>query len=51
MFSYDLGLNLFFKGHDSKLSFAYQNRPIYNQAKELASRKGAFIVQYQLQIN
>ena len=51
MFSYDLGLNLFFKGHDSKLSFAYQNRPIYNQAKELASRKGAFIIQYQLQIN
>ncbi|MDO4880403.1 MAG: porin [Capnocytophaga sp.] len=51
MLAYDLGLNIFFKGHDNKLSLSYQNRPIYNQTKKVDSRKGAFIIQYQIQIN
>ena len=51
MVAYDLGANIFFKGHSNKLSFCYQNRPIYNQQKEVAMRKGAFIVQYHIVLN
>lgn len=50
MIAYELGANLFFKGHSNKLSFCYQNRPIYNQQKEVSSRKGAFIIQYHIQL-
>jgi len=51
MVAYDLGANIFFKGHSNKLSFCYQNRPIYNQQKKVAMRKGAFIVQYHIVLN
>ena len=51
MLAYDLGVNVFFKGHSNKLSLCYQNRPIFNQQKEVTMRKGAFIVQYHIQLN
>lgn len=55
MVVYDLGVNFFFKGHSNKLSFNYQNRPIYtanseNQLK-VSQRKGQFVLQYQITIN
>ena len=51
MIAYDLGVNVFFKGHSNKLSFCYQNRPVYNLQKEVDSRKGAFILQYHIVLN
>ena len=51
MVTYDLGVNVFFKGHSNKLSFCYQNRPVYNLQKEVDSRKGAFILQYHIVLN
>ena len=51
MLAYDLGVNIFFKGHSNKLSFCYQNRPVYNLQKEVAMRKGAFILQYHIALN
>ena len=51
MVAYDLGVNVFFKGHSNKLSFCYQNRPVYNLQKEVDSRKGAFILQYHIVLN
>lgn len=54
MIVYDLGLNIFFKGHSNKLSLGYQNRPIYqsiNNALKVDERKGMFVLQYQIEIN
>ena len=51
MIAYDLGVNLFLKGHSNKLSLCYQNRPVYNLQKEVDSRKGVFIVQYHIVLN
>lgn len=48
---YDLGVNVFFKGHDQKLTLSYQNRPIFNKNTEVSSRKGMVILQYQIEIN
>ena len=50
---FDLGVNWLIKGHNSKISFDYQNRPYFAQAtltetpKE-TTRKGMFVLQYQL---
>ena len=51
MVTYDLGVNVFFKGHSNKLSFCYQNRPVYNLQKEVDSRRGDFILQYHIVLN
>lgn len=55
MVVYDLGVNLFFKGHSNKLTLNYQNRPVYlaNTLGELKvdERKGQIVVQYQIEIN
>lgn len=48
---YDLGVNVFFKGHDQKLTLSYQNRPIFDMNKEVTSRKGMVVLQYQIEIN
>lgn len=48
---YDFGLNLFFKGHDRKLSFSYQSRPIFSPEKVFSSRKGMWVLQYQIEVN
>lgn len=48
---YDAGLNIFMDGHHSKLSAAYQNRPVFNATtKTINDRKGSLILQYQIGI-
>jgi hypothetical protein len=56
---YDLGLNWLMNGHKSKLSFDYQNRPVYNNIPVadpsgvkpgVSGRRGCFILQYQIYI-
>ena len=54
MIVYDLGVNCYFKGHNNKLTFGYQNRPVYqyiNNQLKVDERKGMFIMQYQIEIN
>lgn len=52
MLLFDVGVNYFMNGHNSKVSFNYQNRPVYMQ--DLLSkvnetgRKGMFVLQYQI---
>ena len=53
---WDLGVNWLLKGHTSKLSFAYQNRPVYEVQTPgadavLISHKGGFLLQYQVFLN
>lgn len=53
---YDLGVNIFFKGHANKLSLNYQSRPIYyyqgySSKPEVKDRKGQLVLQYQITIN
>jgi hypothetical protein len=53
---WDVGVNWLLKGHTSKLTFAYQNRPIYqvmagSQLAEAIERKGSFLLQYQVFLN
>lgn len=52
MLIFDLGLNWLIKGHNSKLSLDYQNRPTYqlNSNGEVStdSRKNCVILQYQI---
>lgn len=54
MLIYNLGLNWLIKGHQSKLSLDYQNRPTYfvdpsNTVKQ-GSRKSCVVLQYQIYI-
>lgn len=47
----DVGINWFIKGHSSKISLDYQNRPVYEQqGGELVktSNKGQVVLQYQI---
>src|SRR5260221_958252 len=48
---FNVGVNWFIKGNMSKLSFDYQNRPVYslfgNNLIRNSSRKGQFVLQYQ----
>lgn len=52
----DAGINIFFDGHNSKLTFGIQNRPVfYTDLKESGSinekfRKNMLIIQYQIKI-
>jgi len=53
---WDAGVNWLLKGHTSKLTFAYQSRPVYqvmpgNLLAEAIDRKGSFLVQYQVFLN
>ncbi len=54
MLMFDIGFNWLIKGHNSKLSFDYQNRPtFYNDTSgnvQEGSRKSCFIIQYQINI-
>ncbi len=55
MFMYELGFNWFTNGtHNSKVSFMYQDRPIFNSDGfgnlNQISRKGMFVLQYQVMI-
>lgn len=55
MIVYDLGINLFIKGHDNKLSLGYQNRPIFGENSNadlvVQERKGLLVLQYQIEVN
>lgn len=52
MIYYDMGVNFLLSGHNSKLTLAYQNRPVFtiNPATEyrVTERKSAVVMQYQL---
>lgn len=48
---YDAGINVLLSGHISKLTLAYQDRPVFNSAGDGISRKGAVIAQYQVFFN
>jgi hypothetical protein len=53
---WDLGVNWLLKGHTSKLTFAYQNRPVYEVQTPgadaaLTGHKGSFLLQYQVYLN
>jgi len=53
---WELGSSWLLKGHTSKLTFAYQSRPVYETqtvgAKAIQTdRKGSFVVQYQVFLN
>jgi hypothetical protein len=50
---FDIGFNYFIKGHGSKLSLDYQNRPVFKSvAGELVkdSNRGQVVLQYQISI-
>ena len=47
---YDIGVNWLIKGHKSKISFDYQSRPVYNTDLKVETRRGAYILQYQVSI-
>jgi hypothetical protein len=53
---WDGGVNWLLKGHNSKLTIAYQNRPVYQNAAStekanLIDHKAAIILQYQVFFN
>ncbi|WP_460472679.1 hypothetical protein [Emticicia fontis] len=52
---WDFGLVWLLNGHNSKLTLAYQNRPVFlvdaNSKGEFSNRKGSGIIQYQVFFN
>jgi hypothetical protein len=53
---YEVGTSWLLKGHTSKLTFAYQNRPVYetltaNAPAVQTQRKSGFVLQYQVFLN
>lgn len=44
---YDAGINLLLNSHNSKITVAYQNRPLMNSVFKVDSRKSAILLQYQ----
>jgi hypothetical protein len=50
---FDFGINYFIKGHSSKLSVDYQNRPVYkSEGGDLVKdgNRGQVVIQYQISI-
>jgi hypothetical protein len=47
----DIGVNWLLSGHASKLTAAWQSRPIFNTDGERIDRKGGFLLQYQVFLN
>jgi hypothetical protein len=45
---FNVGLNWLIKGHNSKVTFDYQNRPVFNTAGNKISTRGQFVLQYQI---
>ncbi|NOT74327.1 MAG: hypothetical protein HOP08_05310 [Cyclobacteriaceae bacterium] len=45
---YSAGINWFIKGHTSKITLDYQNRPTYNADFTSGDRKGQVVLQYQI---
>lgn len=49
---YDIGINWLMSGHGSKLTLAYQDRPIYSTTDyKVSERKGTLLLQYQVFLN
>jgi hypothetical protein len=55
MIYYDMGVNLLLSGHNSKLTLAYQNRPVYKASSgrpdpiwKVSERKSAVVLQWQV---
>ncbi len=56
MYFWDGGINWFLQGQTSKVTIAYQNRPVFeaaasNSKANITGRKGAIILQYQVFLN
>lgn len=55
MTALDLGVNWYFNGHNNKLTWGYQSRPIFNKNTSgdvvKTNRKGMVVVQYEIAIN
>ena len=48
---YSVGVNTYFKGQKSKLSLAYENRPVFSATdKKVSTRLGTFVLQYQIEL-
>ena len=45
---FNVGVNWLIKGHNSKVSFDYQNRPVFNNDGYKISNRGQFVLQYQV---
>lgn len=45
---FNLGLNWLIKGHNSKVTFDFQNRPIFNTAGNTIANRNQFVLQYQI---
>jgi hypothetical protein len=45
---FSTGVNLFLSGHKTKLTLAYEDRPVYSKLEEQVSRKSNVILQYQI---
>jgi hypothetical protein len=45
---FNVGLNWLIKGHNSKVTFDWQNRPIFNTAGNTISNRNQFVLQYQI---
>lgn len=49
--TYDAGMNLLLVGHKAKISFNYQNRPVFDlQTLSQTERRSAWIIQWQMGI-
>lgn len=47
---YNVGINWLINGHRAKISVDYQNRPVYNTDLKVETRRGAYVLQYQISI-
>ncbi|MEP1780299.1 porin [Reichenbachiella sp.] len=49
---YDIGINLLFNGHRSKLTFGWQGRPVYEGIDHInvTNRKNMYVMQYQFKL-
>ncbi|HET7062527.1 MAG TPA: hypothetical protein VFI43_10155 [Nitrosospira sp.] len=45
---FNVGVNWLIKGHNSKVTFDYQNRPVFNNAGDKIANRGQFVLQYQI---
>ncbi len=49
MINYNMGVNWLIHGNNSKFTFNYESRPIFNSATEkVQGRRGCFVLQYQV---
>jgi len=49
MINYNVGLNWLIRGHGSKFTLNYENRPVFNSTtRQEISRKGCVVLQYQV---